>query len=160
MDAGTVISIFIGALLAVFSVSLVGYSLFRRTGPQTASLEIAGPESAAPEGDGPALGDIFDAIRTLELERQLDRLTQEEFQAQFQAYRIQAATMLRDQLESGRGDPAWALEQEILLARDVQASAGSGTAGNETTIPCPNCNAAVPRGLSDCHECGAAMTTQ
>ena len=158
MDAGTVISIFIGALLAVFSVSLVGYSLFRGPGPQAASQENTGPESATPEGDGLALGDIFDAIRTLELERQLDRVTQEEFQAQFQAYRVQAATVLRDQLESGRGDPAWALEQEILLARDAQA--GRATAGHETTIPCPNCNAAVPSGLSDCHECGAAMATQ
>ena len=116
MDAGTAISIFLGAALAVFSVCLVGYSLFRGRSSGPADQKGASGESATPEGDDPALGDIFDAIRTLELEYQLGRLSQEEFQTQFQAYRVQAANVLREQLEAGRGDPAWVLEQEIRSA--------------------------------------------
>ena len=154
MDAGTAISIFLGAVLAVFSIFLVGYSLVRGHNPGPASQENTTPGSATPEGDDPALGDIFDAIRTLELEYQLDRLSKEEYQAQFQAYRVQAATVLRDQLEAGRGDPAWVLEQEILLARDAHESA------REMTVPCPDCNAAVPRSMGNCHGCGAEMVPQ
>ena len=146
MDAETAISIFIGAILAVFSVALVGYSFVRGHQPRAAA-----DAGVPPESDDPALSDIFDAIRTLELERQLGRMPQEEFQAQFQAYRVQAATVLRDQLEAGLGDPAWVLEQEILLARSAQESASGETIG------CPNCSAAAPAGTSACPQCGAEM---
>ena len=159
MDAGTAIAIFLGAALAVFSVCLVGYSLVRGRNSGPADQKRATRESATPEGDDPALGDIFDAIRTLELEYQLGRLSQEEFQAQFQAYRVQAATVLREQLEAGRGDPAWVLEQEILLARGTQERANSRTIGSakEMTIPCPDCSAAVPNSAGNCPHCNAAM---
>ena len=150
MDAGTTLSIFFGAALAVFSIFLVGYSLVRGHWPQPAT-----GESALPGSDDPALGDIFDAIRTLELEYQLGRLPEEEFQAQFQAYRIQAATVLRDQLDAGRGDPAWVLEQEILLARSSQESAQESATGR--AITCPDCSAAVPQSTGNCPQCGAEM---
>ncbi|MCH8297511.1 MAG: zinc ribbon domain-containing protein [Chloroflexi bacterium] len=149
MDAETAISIFFGAILAVFSVALVGYAFVRGHQP--------GPDAGAglpPESDDPALGDIFDAIRTLELEYQLGRMPQEEFQAQFQAYRVQAATVLRDQLEAGLGDPAWVLEQEILLALDAQEIASG------RTMACPDCSAAVPEGTRACPNCGAEMVPQ
>ena len=81
-------------------------------------------------------------------------MPQEEFQAQFQAYRVQAATVLRDQLEAGRGEPEWVLEQEILLARGAQESS-SGRAA-----VCPNCSAAVPQGATDCPHCGTEMALE
>jgi hypothetical protein len=149
MDADTAISIFFGAALAVFSVVLVGIAFVRGHQP--------GPAAGAdipPTGDDPALGDIFDAIRTLELEYGLGRMPQEEFQTQFQAYRVQAATVLRDQLEAGHGEPAWVLEQEILLARGAQESS-SGRAA-----VCPNCSAAVPDGSPDCPHCGTEMALE
>ncbi len=153
MDAGTALSIFFGAVLAIFSILLVAYSFVRghRPEPRTG-------ESAMPESDDPALSDIFDAIRTLELEYQLGRMPQEEFQAQFQAYRIQAATVIRDQLDAGRGDPAWVLEQEILLARSTQESARASATGR--AIACPDCSAAVPESTSNCLQCGAEMVPQ
>ncbi len=145
MDAETLISIFFGALLAVFSFGVVYYTFIR--------VRHYGPaEANAPApADDQELADIFDAINTLDLEYQLGRLAQEEFQAQFQAYRVQAATVLRDQLEAGRGDPAWVLEQEILLARGDQDSA----AGRITA--CPDCSAAVLEGTPSCPHCGAEM---
>ena len=157
MDAGTALSIFFGAVLAIFSILLVAYSFVRghRPEPRTG-------ESAMPESDDPALSDIFDAIRTLELEYQLGRMPQEEFKAQFQAYRIQAATVLRDQLDAGRGDPTWVLEQEILLARSAQESAGGNPieSSNGRTITCPDCSAAVPEIAGNCPHCGAEMVPQ
>ena len=145
MDAETVISIFVGAVLAVFSFAVVSYAFMhgRRSGPDAAEVQ--------PETDDQALADIFDAINTLDLEYQLGRMPKEDFQTQFQAYRVQAATVLRDQLEAGRGDPAWVLEQEILLARGDQDNADG------RAIACPNCSAAVLEGTPACPHCGAEM---
>ena len=148
MDAETVISIFFGAVLAVFSFAVVCYAFLR--GRQPGFLATG----AAPETDDQALADILDAINTLDLEFQLGRLAEEDFQSQFQAYRVQAATMLRDQLEAGRGDPAWVLEQEILLARGDQESADG------RAVTCPDCSAAVLEGTPACTHCGAEMVSQ
>lgn len=148
MDAETVISIFFGAVLAVFSFAVVGYAFIH--GRQSKSDGVDVP----PESGDQALADIFDAITTLDLEYQLGRMPQEEFQAQFQGYRMQAASVLRDQLEAGRGDPAWALEQEILLARGAQENY------DRKTIACPDCSAAVLGGTPACPHCGAEMAPQ
>ena len=148
MDAETVISIFFGALLAVFSFAVVGYAFLRGRQPTVEAADLP------PDSDDRALADIFDAITTLDLEYQLGRMPQEDFQTQFQAYRLQAATVLRDQLEAGRGDPAWALEQEILLARGDQQSAGG------RAVTCPDCSASVLEGSRACPYCGAEMASQ
>jgi hypothetical protein len=148
MDAETAISILLGALLAVFSFAVVCYTFLNGRQPMTAAAE----STAAT--DNQALEDIFDAINTLDLEFQLGRMAQEDFQTQFQAYRVQAASVLRDQLEAGRGDPAWLLEQEILLARGDQASADG------RAVACPNCSAAVLEGDLTCPHCGTEMAQQ
>ena len=152
MDAETVISIFFGAVLAVFSFAVVCYAFVRgrQSGAQAAE--------AIPETDDRALADIFDAITTLDLEFQLGRLAEEDFQARFQAYRVQAAAVLRDQLEAGRGDPAWALEHQVLLARYALESASGNTI--ESAVACPNCSAAVLEGTPACPHCGAEMVSQ
>lgn len=148
MDAETVISIFFGAVLAVFSFAVVGYAFVRGRQPESES------SAGAPKTEDQALADIFDAINTLDLEFQLGRLAEEDFKTQFQAYRVQAATVLRDQLEEGRGDPAWVLEQEILLARGDQESADG------QAVTCPDCSAAVLEGTPACPHCGAEMRSQ
>jgi hypothetical protein len=145
MDAETVISILFGALLAAFSFAVVCYTFLKSRQPDVAGAKVAATT------DDQALADIFDAINTLDLEFQLGRMPQEDFQSQFQAYRVQAATVLRDQLEEGRGDPAWLLEQEILLARGDQANADG------RAVACPNCSAAVLEGAPTCPHCGTEM---
>jgi len=145
MDAETFISISFGAILAIFSFAVVGYAFLRDREP------IAAESSVSIDSDDQALDDIFDAINTLDLEFQLDRLPKSQFQEQFQAYRLQAATVLRDQLETGRGDPAWVLEQEILLAR------GERENPDVRVVACPDCSAVVLANASDCPNCGTAM---
>ena len=144
MDAESVISIIFGAVLAAFSFAVVCYAFLRGRQPEAVD------EAALPDTDDQALADIFDAITTLDLEYQLGRMPQEDFQSQFQAYRLQAATVLRDQLEAGRGDPAWVLEWEILMAQ----------AGLENASVCPNCSASVLDGAAGCPHCGAEMASQ
>ncbi len=148
MDAETVISISFGAILAVFSFAVVSYAFLR----DRESLAAVG--SVPVESDDQALADIFDAMNTLDLEFQLGRMPDGQFQEQFQAYRIQAATVLRDQLVAGRGDPAWVLEQEILLARGERENADG------RIVACPDCSAAVLAGASECPNCGAIMVSQ
>ena len=147
MEAETVISISFGVILAVFSFAVAGYSFVRDR--KTLSVDNA----SSLDYDAQALADIFDAINTLDLEFQLGRLPQEQFQEQFQAYRIQAANVLRDQLEAGRGDPAWVLEQEILLARNAKESS------NGRIVVCPDCSAAVLESAVNCPHCGAEMVS-
>ncbi len=148
MDAETAISILFGALLAMFSVAAVGYSFFRDNQP----LPADNPTSS--DADDQALADIFDAITTLDLEYQLGRLPEEQFQEQFQAYRVHAATVLREQLVAGRGDPAWVLEQEILLARGRHESADG------RVVACPDCSAAVLESAPNCPHCGTELVSQ
>ena len=81
------------------------------------------------EGGGespPELESVYQAIRTLQLEHQLGRVPDSSYEDQLDAYRIEAAEILRsralaqdvDQASgvSGETEEA-ALEQEILLAR-------------------------------------------
>ena len=134
--------------MATFSFAVVCYAFVRGRQP-----EVVG-ETAPSDTDDQALADIFDVITTLDLEYQLGRMPQEDFQSQFQAYRLQAAKVLRDQLEAGRGDPAWVLEQEILLARGDQQNAGG------RAVSCPDCSASVLEGSPACPYCGAEMASQ
>ena len=145
VDAETAISIIFGAVLASFSFAVVFYSFMRGRRPERPAGD------SLPDNDDPALADIFDAMTTLDLEYQLGRMPQEDFQIQFQAYRLQAATVLREQLEAGRGDPAWVLEQEILLARGDLESAVS------RAVECPNCSASMLEGTLACPQCGAEI---
>jgi len=47
----------------------------------------------------------MDAIRTLQLEYQLGKLPDDLYQEQLRAYRLQAASLLRQQAEGQTGDP-------------------------------------------------------
>ena len=147
MDSETVISILFGAILALFSIATVGYSFVNNRRP------LPKENSAYSDDNDQDLADIFDAISTLDLEFQLGRLPQEQFQEQFQAYRLQAATVLRDKLEAGHGDPTWLLEQEILQARFQQENKG------ERIISCPVCSASILTTLTNCPHCGSKLVS-
>ena len=147
MDSETVISILFGAILALFSIATVGYSFVNNRRP------LPKENSAYSNDNDQDLADIFDAIRTLDLEFQLGRLPQEQFQEQFQAYRLQAATVLRDKLEAGHGNPTWVLEQEILLARYQLENR------EERIISCPDCSASILDTPTNCPYCGSELAS-
>ena len=147
MDSETLISILFGAILALFSIATVGYSFVNNRRPL--------PEENATYSDytDQDLANIFDAISTLALEFQLGRLSQEQFREQFQAYRLQAATVLRDKLEAGHGNPTWVLEQEILLARCQLENS------EERIISCPDCSASILDTPTNCPHCGSELAS-
>ena len=119
-------AIIIGAVLCLLSIAVLLYPFLKapRLGPGAGT-----PENAGMESDGPSpqeLESVYQAIRTLQLEHQLGRVPDGSYQGQLDAYRLEAAEILRSQAQApDAGQEPWAsveseeadLEQEILLAR-------------------------------------------
>lgn len=121
-------SLIIGTILALLSLGVAVYPFVRRRlGLDKAARAAAagGTDSAETETEsGPdtaALTDIYAAIRTLQLERELGRIPEGLYQEQLNDYRLQAALALRRQEQesaaaASAGNDA-ALESEIQAAR-------------------------------------------
>ena len=90
----------VAAVLVALSVGVVVYPFLAR--------RLSSPPENSSDGTGQAnveVGDVMDAIRTLQLEYQLGKLPDELYQEQLRAYRLQAASILRRQVEGQTGDP-------------------------------------------------------
>lgn len=137
-------ALIIGTILALLSLGVAVYPFARRRlgldkaaraaaaggtdGAETESESAAGPDTAS-------LADIYAAIRTLQLERELGRVPEGLYQEQLNDYRIQAALALRRQEQesaaaaSAGRDADAALESEIQAARaGLRRAAGDGGA--------------------------------
>ena len=96
------------------------------------------------------LGSVYDAIRTLQLEYQVGRVPEALYQEQSEAYRFQAAGLLRQQAQGQALEVDPDLEQEILQARsNLRASDG-------VTL-CPQCGTRRPDATSHCPKCNAEL---
>lgn len=135
----------IGTVLALLSVAVAVYPFARRRlGWDKADNAAADGAVGVETGEGAdtaSLADIYAAIRTLQLERELGSIPEELYREQLADYRIQAALALRRQ-EQTAGGPGIAaappgdeeLEREIRAARaglrratgDADADPGRG----------------------------------
>ena len=121
-------AILIGGILGLFSIAVLLYPFLKatRTGWETKPSK----NSDQPPQE---LESVYQAIRTLQLEHQLGRIPDSSYQEQLNAYRLEAAEILRSQALAQAGTPApandaepspgvsgesaeAALEEEILLA--------------------------------------------
>ncbi len=156
MEGETVIAVLLGAALAVFSLLMVGYSFFR--GNETAADSSLPAQTVGEDGVG--LDSIYDSIDTLELEYQLGNLPEEQYRQQLQAYRLEAATAIREQLEGGAAPPDLLLEQEVIAAR-AEIRSTDPSAGWQA---CPQCDAPIPATLAQtngsCPHCGASVQNE
>ena len=132
--------------MAVFSLAIVIHPFLRSRIRSRARGEgnAAGPAS-------PELEPIYDAIHTLQLEYQLGKIPNNLYQEQLRGYRLQAASVLRQQVEDGAGAPDWVLEQEVLVARAALRGKDGGPR------PCPSCRSLAAPGLAVCPECGNSL---
>ena len=137
-------AIFIGAVLTVLSIAVIVYPFLK---PRASGGPRAPGEDREPEGAD--LESIYDAIRTLQLEHQLGNIPQGLYREQLDSYRVQAAVLLKQQMDAQ--DQDWSLEQEILLARASLAQL------NGHAVPCPNCGAVVGAELTQCPECNTDL---
>ena len=77
--------------------------------------------------------DILDAIRTLHLEYQLGNVPEEQYREELQAYRVQAAAMLRDRMELPTQAAAMELEREVSMARLSAEETGPSPGETDST---------------------------
>ncbi len=127
-------AIIIGAVLSLLCIAVLFYPFFKaqRAGLAAGTLENAGLEN---DGESPQeLESVYQAIRTLQLEHQLGRVPDSSYKDQLDAYRLEAAEILRsralarplgkdasrDGVASAESEEA-ALERDILLARALIA---------------------------------------
>lgn len=134
-------ALIIGTVLALLSVAVAVYPFARRRlGWDKAGSAAADRAVEVETGEGAdtaALADIYAAIRTLQLERELGSVPEELYREQLEDYRIQAALALRRQ-EQAAGGPGMAaapapgdeeLEREIRAARaGLRRAEGDGDA--------------------------------
>ena len=87
--------------VALLIVAVVAWPLVtrRRAGPPAEDTA----DAAAPTADTAALNDVYDAIRTLQTEHSLGRVSDADYREQLDEYRRRAAAMLRD-LEPGNAE--------------------------------------------------------
>ena len=167
MDGETILAILMGSALAVFSLVMVAYSFFRDSSTNPAQANVRSSGTVKPTGeDGVGLDSIYDSINTLDLEYQLGNLPEEQYREQLRAYRLEAAAIIKAQLEHGEAPPELLLEQEVMAARAEIRSAESASEAHpelaEGWQDCPHCDAPIPAaiGLSNgaCPHCGAHLS--
>ena len=171
MDGEAVIAILLGAALAIFSLVIAGYPIVREAFFRPADrADDRDDAPSTPDGDdasGVGAESIYDAIETLELDYQLGNLPEAEYRRQLQAYRVEAAEVIRAQLEGmppDAGDDADAAGPESRLEREVMAlrrpesrSDAPESLPSADAAACPECDAPIPAGLrGPCPGCGAA----
>ncbi|GIT13650.1 MAG: hypothetical protein CM1200mP35_04700 [Chloroflexota bacterium] len=115
-------SIIVGITLGIFSLGILAYPFFKY------KQSIVPSQTYSENGLGSDIDTIYEAIKTLQLEYQLNRITEKDFIEQLDSYRIQAANLLRTEsqnssdIESFRDTAEYSsnrLEKEILLARGL-----------------------------------------
>lgn len=137
-------ALLVAAALVILSVAIVLYPFMKLRSRSRAEGREAGADFS-----GPDLESILESIGTLQLEYQLGKVPEDDYQRQLRSYRLGAAAALRQRVDGKAGDPDWLLEQEILVAR---AALGALNGANSV---CPNCSAILGAGVLDCPECGA-----
>ena len=101
-------AVLIAGLLAILSVGVILYPFWKawsRTGPSPAQGSPVEPG----QGEG---SDVFEEIRTLQLEYELGAVDEADYRDRLRADRLRAAAGLRDREQLDR-----ALEEEILAQR-------------------------------------------
>ncbi len=98
-----------GAALALFSAVVLAYPFLAARGG--GGHHAPAPDSPPPP---PELASVYQAIRDLMWERQAGDLPEDLYQQQLNAYRRQAALLLRDAASAGEAGEA--LEREVAAA--------------------------------------------
>ena len=138
-------TLIVGAVLAVLSIAIVAYPFLR------SRLRSGSRESRSDTDWATELGNIYDSIRTLQLEYQLGQVPDNLYREHLRDYRLQAAATLRRRTQDQASAPDWLLEQEVLTARAILRAANGGPR------PCPSCRSLPGPGVTVCPECGTEL---
>ena len=149
----------IGAILALLAFAVAVYPFtgrrFLAREDRPGEETVAGDAPEADEQDVPAseeLEAIYQAVRTLQLERELGSVPEGLYREQLDAYRLQAALILRAREDTQGIISNSVLEEEIRLAR-----AGLYKPNGSIAV-CPNCARPISKEGTNCPECGVTLT--
>ena len=140
-------AIAVAGILGVLSLAVLVFPFlkYRSRGPAANPVPTSGLSDSE-------LDAIYDAIRTLQLEHQLGNVGEAAYREQLEGYRLQAAVLLRQQIEGEDQSAHQALEQEILAARaSINGSDNRGAT-------CPGCSATLKARVQRCPQCHAELT--
>ena len=116
------ISIIVGATLGVFALSVLAYPFFKY------KRTIINPQKYTETNFIFDLDALYQTIKTLQLEYQLNRITEPDFTKQLNNYRLQAASLIRTKslnstyiakFNHSTESKTDLLEQEIMLSRSL-----------------------------------------
>ena len=105
-------ALLLAAVLIALSVGVVIYPFLKRRDSVTGN----GPADVAATTDRD-MEAIVEDMRILRLDHQAGNIPDDLYQEQIRAYRLQAASHLRQQTEGQLEGADWELEQEVLMAR-------------------------------------------
>ncbi len=163
------------AAIIVVVIAVIAYPLFNGTGPETASTPNALDEFIAQRDSA------YDAIRDLDFDFQMGKLSQSDYEALRDKYKARAAQALQ-QIDAAVGaDGAdTRIEEQVARLREKRSGAKApSTNGNHreddveqevarlrekrsgakatATNGCPNCGAPYRAGDQFCSKCGAKL---
>lgn len=145
----------IGGVLALLAVAVAVYPFIRHRFAGASGTTVTEDEDD-PTGVGSLLAadeltEIYRAINTLRLERELGNIPEGLYREQLNGYRLRAAQALRErELNQAEGED-WALEEEIKVARSGFYRIGGAD------LPCNSCGKPAVAGADDCPECGVPV---
>ena len=129
-------AILISVVLIVLSACVLAYPFLRHRNP--VANDGLTQDAGAPDRE---MESLLEDMRILRLDHQSGNIPDGLYQEQLQAYRLQAASHLRQQTEAQPKGADWELEQEILMARrSSQAQVRS-----DSTEPAEPAEPAEPR---------------
>ena len=138
-------AVVIAAMLAIFGIAVVIYPFIKA---RFRAQSSPGVNSTADGSWGTREG-IYQDIRTLQLEYDLGRLEENDYQERLLAYRIQAAAAIRRDGSSER-ELDRSLEQEILALR-------YRSKGEHSSSQCGSCGRPIDHKGRVCPHCGAEI---
>ena len=138
-------AVLIAALLSILAVSVVLYPFVRNRSRfrSTLATEHLAPGQRSRES-------VYEEIRTLQLERDLGRVDEAEYQDRLRTLRLQAASTMRDEERHSRALDR-ALEEEVSRA---QSGGGLVVAG----ASCGSCGRPLESDAEACPSCGTYLT--
>ena len=145
--SGLTMGILLGLVLAIICATvLVLPFLSARRNPMKRELDDLSETTRQREA-------IYDEIRMLQLERDVGRVEQLDYEKGLHRLRLEAATILRreEQIVRSRGDQDWALEKEVRSMRQQLTVTSVGQ------VTCPNCSVGVETPASECPHCGTPL---
>jgi|SRR5581483_2112964 hypothetical protein len=143
----------IALLVLAAALAILAYPLYRAQ-QQPAALNASTLDNLLAQRDG-----VYATLRDLELDKQLGKLDDADYNALHEKYMTQATDLLR-QLDTlqGKGSAAAAsdaLEQEIAALRNKTTNGRTPTP--QKALRCANCGRPYKAGDRFCARCGRAL---